>query len=70
MKKTKTEKIKYPENREVNRQLRTGERRLIQEKTGLIYTYIYQVLQGWRHNDEVIKVSKQISQNRKDLIDS
>ncbi len=54
----------YPENREVNEQLKIGDQTDIAASLKLSENYVGKVLRGVRQNAEVIKMARQIIEDR------
>ena len=64
MGKNKSSSVKYPENRELRKQLRKGEMLDIAELSGYDVTYVRNVLGGTANNDEIIAWTKRVISDR------
>ena len=64
MAKNKSSSVKYPENRELRKQLRKGEMLDIAELSGYNVTYVRNVLGGTAYNDEIIAWTKRVISDR------
>ncbi len=58
----------YPENREVNKLLKVGDRVDIAEALGFDADYVRMVLRGVRNNEEIISMAKKIIEDREKRI--
>lgn len=63
----KTYSYDYPENREINDQLRNGDQAFIAEKLGYTSKYVSMVLTGTRNNPKIIHLAQEIIKSRNKL---
>lgn len=64
MKENKTIDVKYPNNRDIGKNLRKGDRIEISRLSGMSVKYVRDVLLGYRHNDNIIAWAKRLINDR------
>ena len=61
--------VKFPENRELRKQLRKGDMVEIAKLSGVNVTYVRNVMGGYRSNDIVVACAKRVIADRKQRIE-